>query len=267
MVKMPSRHLGIVSILAIIALAGCAPALRQGGMISADKTAPLPLASERVSGSVVIVLPSRTLVESEVLGASGDHRPRQIAVDINRAEAETILLGRSAQESRLFDKVSILRADQPETESIGDYDYKIWAQQGGESFLWHLDNAAGKSVEFAVDRPDDFKDGAFEAVRRLGGKIQVGIGAPMIHVGYNRIFQTPVSSTEEDIVIEIHDDLPKKYRRIILHHVMASKVFKKYQPIIDARAKLYCPDDYSIGFNFIGKKLIYPAIGCRVYCE
>ena len=76
MVKMPSRHLGIVSILAIIALAGCAPALRQGGMISADKTAPLPLASERVSGSVVIVLPSRTLVESEVLGASGDHRPR-----------------------------------------------------------------------------------------------------------------------------------------------------------------------------------------------
>ncbi len=267
MVKMPSRRLGVVCLLAIAALTGCTPAVRQGQAISVSKAGRLPLSPERASGSVVIVLPSHGLVEREVLAASADHRAGQIAFDIDKTEAATVLLGKSAQDSRLFDKVNVLRADQPEAEAIGDYDYKIWAQQGSESFLWHLDNAAGKSVDIAFDRSDDFADGAFEAVRRLGGKIQVGIGAPMIHVGYNRIFQTPVSPTEEDIVIEIHDDLPKKYRRIILHHVMASKVFKKYQPIIDARAKLYCPDEYSIGFNFIGKKLIYPAIGCRVYCE
>jgi hypothetical protein len=263
----PSRLQRVACFLIIAVLAGCAPAIRHGGGVVASKPESSALSPERASGSVIIVLPSRAIVESEVRAASADHRPQQLVLDIDRTNAETEALGRNAQASRLFDKVSIARDDQPDTAEIGDNDYRIWAQQGGEGFVWHVGNAAGKTTELAFDRPDDFPQAALSAVRHLGGTIQPGIGAPMIHVGNNRVFQKPVSSNEEDIVIEIHDDIPKKYRRIILHHVMASKVFKKYQPIIDARAKLYWPDDYSIGFNFIGKKLIYPAIGCRVYCE
>ena len=236
-------------------------------VIVAAKAGFVPLSPERAVGSLLIVLPSRTMIETEAVAAFWDYRPVQLSLDVDKTEADTLLLAESARAARVFDRISFIRSDRPEDEAIGDNDYKIWAQRGSESFVWYIEGQHGDPRKITFARPEQFPQVALAAARGLGGKIQQGADAPMLRIGYNRVFQTPLTPDQEDILIEIHDSLPENQRRTILRHVMASKVFKKYEPIIDARAKLYCPGDYSIGFNFIGRRLIYPAIGCRVYCE
>lgn len=225
------------------------------------------LTTQRAAGSLLVVLPSRALVERQVLGATTDHRQASMIADIARSDAETVQLGERARAARLFDQITVIRADQPQDADGAGHDYRLWAQQGSDSLLWYLAGPAGTIVPVGFAGPDGFATGVLAAAHRLGDTIQDGVGAPLVRVGNNRVFQTPVTADQEDLVIEIHDPLPAAQRRIILRHVMASKVFRKYQPIIDARAKLYCPDGYSLGYNFIGRRLLYPAIGASVYCE
>ncbi|PKU24693.1 S1C family serine protease [Telmatospirillum siberiense] len=135
--------------------------------------------TQRLGGSVVIILPSIASIRATLLNATplkGD-----AAETIARADDIHVLTdGMAIEKGHIFDSVSILRSDDPAHADGGDADYKIWLDRFGASPIqWTLVTRAGGShvitpAAATVTRPvwmNSLNIGVLNAAADLGAPV------------------------------------------------------------------------------------------------
>jgi hypothetical protein len=106
-------------------------------------------ASQRLGGSAAVVLPSASSLRTTLLNnAALKTEVMESTARIN--DVHLTVDGMVIEKGHIFDRVRVLRSDDPMNADAGDADYKIWLDRYGASNKWTLVKRGGQSHELVV---------------------------------------------------------------------------------------------------------------------
>lgn len=103
----------------------------------------IPIASQHIPGSVLIVLPSRdvfkkfnTLTITNSLTADQEYEGLELNLDLK--ESISAAMAESVKMGKVFDKVTIILASEPDSYPSKGYDFKLWVSALSYDMPWYL---------------------------------------------------------------------------------------------------------------------------------
>ncbi|MBF0284728.1 MAG: hypothetical protein HQL51_09735 [Magnetococcales bacterium] len=189
------KSMGVIPVflmVATLALSACVPPHQFAGatyatheeMLAAvkrkmDEVVPqTPMASEQIVGSVVVVLPDQEYIRQYIITAGVFVPASRIMENAQALEMVLLRIPEAMKAGGLFDEIKTVQSFNPEGESSGGKDYKLWYEtKKGEIGSWYL-SRNGKEGKAVVARERQWQmEHGFAALNELIVKAALELGA------------------------------------------------------------------------------------------
>lgn len=115
----------------------------------------VPTASKKVGGKLLVVIPTRPVIEDRAVGIIRSHPANIFAAD--QLEMGFLSIPDAIRKAQLFDSVTVVRYPNAEAEPFDNYDYKLWLLRPSVSvdlWRWYLSKTGFDSAEPVIEGVD-----------------------------------------------------------------------------------------------------------------